>query len=98
MCGGVGPQTLSKGRFRSNAPRRTRFTAQTTLEITSQFKKENPVAKLDCNAEGFAPIGFGAPRKPYRRAVFAVNRLYGAIYREKGHPNLIAMWHFRNAY
>ena len=28
-------------------------------EITSRFNKENLFAKLDCNFEGFAPIGFG---------------------------------------
>ena len=56
VVGGAG--TLSDGRFRGNAPSRARFTTKTTHKITAPFNKENSFAKLDCNSEGLAPIGF----------------------------------------
>ena len=49
------------------------FTEKMALRITCEFKKANPVAKLDCNSEGFAPIGFGG-HKPYRGVVFSVTQ------------------------
>ena len=54
----VGGQTLSDGRFRGNAPDGKRFTVKLAPTITAQLNKEYSFVKLDCNSEGFAPIGF----------------------------------------
>ena len=71
MGGEGGDQTLPVGRFRGNSPNRDRFTAKTTLKITSQLNKEYAFGKLGCNSGRYRvivfavtpPIGRALPRK-----------------------------------